>query len=518
LSNFANKASTAVLGVGVALGAYAVDQAFKFQEGMDTLANQTNLTKSQLDRLGTSIQNISDVTGVSNADLQTSALTIYQAGYKGAQATKLLTDAAKASVITNASVTDTTQALVAAQSLQIAKGMDVTKLTGILVKGSKEFVGGLSAEEQMLSGRVGVALANYGLNLKTIIPIGAQFAKDGLPTRSISSFANALGNIEKPMTDSKGKLTTYASGLEKVGLSQATLSEDLRKGNIVGILTQIKDVAASSGKPLSEIANAVFGTTGGAAASALVRNLSDLASAQQNLTGAGAGSLQSGFKTAVEQLGPQLKVLKANFDNLMVNAGKLLLPALSDVTKWANDFFKALKDNPILRDVLGAGLATVFALALAVKIKSLFSSIAGLFGKGSQAVQLDANTTALQENTDALLGKSGGGLGGAGEATSAEEAGGAAVAGGAVAAAAVVLAPFAALAAWAALNPETNAQIRKAEKIASGQTTGRFGLVGQVGAGQGSSALDQSALAAGLAIERGRNSGTTNVTVHVHAR
>jgi len=183
MTAFGSKAATATIGLGLALGGYAVDQAYKFQESLDKIKNQAGLTTAQTDALGKSIQNISNVTGVADSQLATAALTISQAGIKGASAVTLLNDAAKAAVITNASVADTTKAIVAAQTLQVAKGMDVTKLTGILVKGSKDFVGGLSAEEQMLSGRVGVALAKYGIGLKQIIPLGAEFAKVGLPAR-----------------------------------------------------------------------------------------------------------------------------------------------------------------------------------------------------------------------------------------------------------------------------------------------------------------------------------------------
>ena len=206
-------------GVAAAVGVYAVDAALKFNEQMDKVKLQAGLTKEQTDQLGQSILNISSSLGVTTSDLATGALTIEQAGIKGAAATTLLNNAAKASIITNASVADTTKAIVAAQTLQVTKGMDVAKLTGILVKGSQDFVGGLASEEQMLQGRVGVALAKYGLSLQTIIPLGAEFAKVGLPTRSIASFANALGNLQKPLTDSKGKLTSYAQGLERVGLS-----------------------------------------------------------------------------------------------------------------------------------------------------------------------------------------------------------------------------------------------------------------------------------------------------------
>ena len=330
------------VGVATAVGVYAVESAYKFQDGLDKIKNQAGLTTLQMEELGKSIRNISVVTGVSTSDLETAALTVEQAGIHGAAATKLLTDAAKAAVITNASVADTTKAIVAAQTLQISKGMEVDKLTGILIAGSKGFVGGLAAEEQMLQGRVGVALSKYGLSLQTIIPLGAEFSKVALPTRSIATFANALGNLQKPMTDSKGKLTAYAQGLNLVGLSQEKLARDLRVGNITGILTQIKQAAQDSGKPLSEVTQAVFGSTGSGAASVLIKNLNDLSAAQKNLAGAGAGSLAKQTQAAIMTPAQQIKIFQQSLNKAMVSLGTVALPWVITGVKFATGVLETI--------------------------------------------------------------------------------------------------------------------------------------------------------------------------------
>src|ERR1700674_3882703 len=384
-SAFASKAATAVVAVGAAIGIYAVDKAYKFQEALDAIARQSGASTAGVQRLGAAILNISTQTGVATTDLTQAGLAIEQAGYRGAAAQTLLTDAAKAAVITNASAADTVHALIAAETLQIAKGMDVTKLTGVLVAGAKDFTGGLQAEEKMLSGRVGVALANYGLHLKDIISLGAEMTKVGLPTRSIVSFTTGLANLEKPLTSATGKFTTYAKTLARLGLNQQDLATLLRRGNLVGLLTQINDAAVRGGGPLSQYVNAVFGASGGAAASVLIKNLSTIKDIQTNIAGAGAGSLAGSFKSAIQQIGPQLHILMAQVDVLMIRAAKLLLPALTDVVKWANDFFGVLKKSAVLREVFGVTLATLFAGAVAVKLTALIRSIIGLFGVSGAA-------------------------------------------------------------------------------------------------------------------------------------
>jgi len=138
---------------------------------------------------------------------------------------------------------------------------------------------------------------------------------------------------------------------------------------------------------------------------AVLKDFNSYLAAQKNLVGANAGTLGTSFAEALKQIGPQLNVLKANFDNLMINAGKLLLPAVSDILKWVGGFAKAINSNPLLKDLLGAGAGLAFGVAVASKIKGALNTVMGLFGKSAQTVSLNANTAALEANTLALGGK-----------------------------------------------------------------------------------------------------------------
>ena len=408
MAAFGSKAATATIGLGLALGGYAVDQAYKFNEALDKVKNQAGLTTEQTDALGKSIQNISNVTGIANSQLLSAALVAKQAGLNAAQTTALLTNSAKASVITGSSVVDVTKSIVAAQTLQVSKGMDVAKLTGILVKGSQDFVGGLTAEESMISGKIGVSLAKYGIGLKQIIPLGAEFAKIGLPTKSIVAFTKSLSSIEKPTKDAKGNLTSYAKGLEQVGVSQQKLESYLRTGNLAGMLTYIKTAAGGNLQKEGFLTTAIFGSSGSASALAVLKDYNAYLKESKNLTGAGAGTLGTSFAEALKQIGPQLNVLKANFNNLMINAGKLLLPTVAKIASWASSFASELNKNKALRDVLGIGAGAAFGVAVASKITKSIQSVMGLFGKGAGIAATNANTAALEANTIALGGKAAG--------------------------------------------------------------------------------------------------------------
>jgi len=408
MAAFGSKAASAVIGVGVALGVYAAHEAYKFQEALDKVQNQAGLTTRQTEELGKSIQNISNVTGVTNEKLLEAALITRQAGLSAASANDLLNASAKASVITNSSVVDVTKSIVAAQTLQIAKGMEIADLTGVLVKGSYAFVGGLQAEEAMLSGKIGVSLAKYGLGLKEIIPLGAEFAKIGLPTKSIVAFTKSLGLITAPIKDAKGNFTAYAKSLTSLGLDQEKLAASMRSGDIVGLFSQIKAVSGGNASKEGVLASAVFGSAGSGAALAILKDYNAYLKESKNLTGAGAETLTSGFDEALKQIGPQLNVVKTNFNNLMVDAGKLLLPTVAKITSWVSSFAAELNKNDALRKVFGVTAATAFVVAVASKITKSIQSVMGLFGKGAGIAATNANTAALEANTIALGGKAAG--------------------------------------------------------------------------------------------------------------
>ena len=403
MAAFANKASTAMIGFGVGAIAYGVDAAYKLQEALDAVKNQSNLTDAQSEKLRGHIIDTSNQTGISAEALAKASLIMSQAGITGAKSFQLMNAAAKAAVITNTDVASVTQTLISAQTLQVAQGMSVVDLTGKLVAGSKSFVGGLQAEEAMLKGRVGVALANYGLKLSQIIPIGAEFTKVAMPARSVASFAQALGNIQNPTK-------AYAKGLASVGLSAAQLGRDVRSGNVIQLLKDVNEAAIKGGGPLSQYTNAVFGKTGGAGASVLIKNLQDLVKVQNQVSGGGANSLGKSFADASKQLGPQLKIFDANLTNALISVGQVVLPKLAGLLSGLNSFFK----NKGAVEAVGITLGAAFAASVTLKIANLVKGIAGLFGKGAQVIATDANTAALEANTAALGGEVagvGGGLG-----------------------------------------------------------------------------------------------------------
>lgn len=392
---YMGKASTAVLGLGVALGGYALEKAFSFQEGLDKLQNQAGMTAAQAKILGTAILNISSATGATTPDLLAAGLAVEQAGVKGARAQQLLNDAAKASVITGQSVVDTSKEIVSIEQLQIAKGMSLANLTGLLVAGAQHTVGGMTALAGVLQGRVGVALASTGMKMRDIIAVGAEFSMVGLQSRAAATFATSLAKLNGSLTTTHvttkrtyTTLSTYALALKAVGLSQAQLASTMRTGGLPALLNELKDAAAGSTPKLQELLQVVFGTAGAASANLVIDHLKQIGKFQKQISGAGAGSLQSGFKGALTQLGPQLHLLESRFNVLFTRAGRMLLPALSEVEKWALQASDAFAKSPGLRHGMATGFEAALAIAGGVKAAEIGSKIAMVFGADAAAVDI----------------------------------------------------------------------------------------------------------------------------------
>src|ERR1039458_1265986 len=70
LSNFANKASSIIIGAGVGIAAAATDLAYKYDEALSQMQQSTHLTASQMDYLKTKILDVSTRSEEHTSELQ----------------------------------------------------------------------------------------------------------------------------------------------------------------------------------------------------------------------------------------------------------------------------------------------------------------------------------------------------------------------------------------------------------------------------------------------------------------
>lgn len=399
-------ANAIAVGVGGAL-VYGVREAYKYNEALDAIANQSGASASEIDYLKGKIFDVSNATGFSATTLADAALQIEKAGIRGAAAYGMLNDAAEAARITGGQVTDVVQTIVSAQTLQIAKGESVAQITATLVAANRLHLGSMDSLVSMLQGPVASRLAEYGVNLQEATSFLDIGSKAGLTNaRSLNAMLTALGKLENP-TKSQNAL------LEKYGLSAQLLTNIMKQPDgLIQVMERLRTVAAQTGTPVSALANAVFGSGGGgAAASAFINNAGALVNVYKQLAGANPATLQAQFQDTMKQLGPQLDKAGANLNNALLNVGEAILPDVAKVTGWVATFASALNSNQTLRDVLGGGALLIAGGVVANKIYSAFQAVKSIFTGTEQAAQ----TTLLQaiaDNTAALVAEGGGGGGG----------------------------------------------------------------------------------------------------------
>jgi len=254
-NKFASKASTAVIGLGGAIAGYAVDQALKFNDVLDKIQNQTNASAGEIDKLKTSILNISSQTAISSDNIGNAFLQVEKAGYRGKAAYDLVNAAAKASAITGGDVVSTTQSVVAIQRLQIARGMDVAAISDLMVNANKMHIGSLESLTGVLTGKVGGALAAAGLNLAEMASVSSVASQAGFGTaKAYTSLATGLEKIENPTSAS-------AKQMKALGLNAETLAATARKPGtgLVDVLKMLETQSRKTGIPMNTLIKDTFG-------------------------------------------------------------------------------------------------------------------------------------------------------------------------------------------------------------------------------------------------------------------
>ncbi len=354
LSGFASKASTAIIGVGVAFAAYATDEAYKFQEALDKVQNTTNVTTKELSHISSESLKISDATGQTAVNIVGAYGAVEAAGYKRAAADKAVTAAAKLTLIAGGDVVANTQSLIAAQNLGITKGMSAAKVADLLTVALKGNEGGLSGVVSLLSGKVGAAFAGYHQSAGEAVAVANEFSMAGITqTRQIATFVQKLGALQGPMETtsiSNGKLTTtsasYVNSLKDVGLNvDKTTQAFTGPDGLVNGLKYLKTEADGSLPQLQRYLTAIFGATGVGAGTALIKNLSTLTTTINAANNASGTGLNKAASVAAGQLDNQMKIIEERLKNTAIQFGLKLLPYIETAITSTDSAVSAKTDR-----------------------------------------------------------------------------------------------------------------------------------------------------------------------------
>jgi hypothetical protein len=333
-----------------------VKSALDYKKSLEEIQHQSNASAAEVERLGSKVLEVSNQTATSNKEIASAYLEAEKAGLRKSAADNLVTASAKAAWITGGKVVDITKTLIAAQTLQIAKGMSTAEITDLLVNANKAHLGSIDTLASALQGRVGAALASHNVGLQESLVITDQLSKAGFSnSRAMVSFANAIGKAEAPTK-------TQVKSMQALHINSGLLGTMLTKPNgIIQAVQYLGQVSKTTGESAGSLATAVFGAGASGGATILINNAKNLANAYEQLKGSGA-DLNKQMADVKGTAAFQIKELMTQLKNAMTQLGLVALPivlkAVNLLTSALNSiqkFFKGTEGSAILQTITGHG-------------------------------------------------------------------------------------------------------------------------------------------------------------------
>ena len=391
MTAFGQKATTAVAAVGIAMVAYGIDKALKYNEALDKIQNQAGASVSELDYLKRVILTVSSQTAISSDQIANAFLQVEKAGIRGAAAYKLVDSAAKAAAITGGDVAAIATTIVAAQSLQITKGQSVAQVTDTLVKANQNHIGSLDNLVGLLKGRVGGALAAYGINLGEAAAVADIAAKAGYNNaRSLTTLAVGLGKVENPTT-------AQTKALKALGINADDLARTARHPG-TGLIDTLKALEVQSrktGVPLEKLISVTFGSGAVGLVSALAKQIPQLSALNASLQSSSSKGLANAFGITTEQLNFKIAQIKTQLTNALTGIGLLMLPTITDVANWVTTTTAYLQKHPLVQKIATDATIALFVAAIGKKLLGFLAPVLELLGISASAVTAAATGGAL---------------------------------------------------------------------------------------------------------------------------
>ena len=297
------------------------------------------------------------------------------------------TDAA----ITGGDVAAIATTIVAAQSLQITKGQSVAQVTDTLVKANQNHIGSLDNLVGLLKGRVGGALAAYGINLGEAAAVADIAAKAGYNNaRSLTTLAVGLGKVENPTT-------AQTKALKALGINADDLARTARHPG-TGLIDTLKALEVQSrktGVPLEKLISVTFGSGAVGLVSALAKQIPQLSALNASLQSSSSKGLANAFGITTEQLNFKIAQIKTQLTNALTGIGLLMLPTITDVANWVTTTTAYLQKHPLVQKIATDATIALFVAAIGKKLLGFLAPVLELLGISASAVTAAATGGAL---------------------------------------------------------------------------------------------------------------------------
>lgn len=315
----------------------AIKGASKFNSEITKLNTQAGVSKSQLSSLGDGVLQLAGQVGQSPDSLAEALFHVESnfasLGIKGPDALNLVKIAAEGAKVGGANLVDVTNTLTAA----VASGIPGVQNMGQAMGALNAIVGAGDMKMQDLAEAFGSGMVatvkGFGLSLTDVGAALAVFGDNNIRgAKAGTDLRVAVQSLASPVKSAKGEL-------QKLGLTQDTLAQDMRTGGLLKALEDLQGRFKATGVTATEqgqVITTLFGKKAGSGLNVLLDQMDRLKSKYPDIT-KGAGQFGSAWQTTSHTISTEFDGLKSGLEALGIKIGDVLLPPLTTVLGWIRD-------------------------------------------------------------------------------------------------------------------------------------------------------------------------------------
>lgn len=314
-----------LLGAAGLVGAFVVGakKANEFEAEMAKLSTQAGSTTREVATLTPQVLKLAQSVGIGPVGLAQGLYHLESAGFRGAEAMDLLTNAAKLARIGHADLEKTVQATIAIEASHIKGVHGAAEAMGMLNRivgvGDMRMEGFASA---MSSGIVPAA-ATFGMSLQDVGAAMATLTDNAIPPQE------AATRLRMTFSLLGAPSRAAAKALGSIGLESITLGEDLRKPN--GLLVAMRDLKShldasgmSAAQQAAVISRAFGGGRSSSAIMTLLGQMDRFELKYRQLGGTGdqiAGQFETAWERTQRTTSQKIAMLRGSFETFLVRLG-----------------------------------------------------------------------------------------------------------------------------------------------------------------------------------------------------
>lgn len=315
-----------IIGAAVASEHFAAE----FQTQMTRVQTLAGASKEEVARMGQEVLDLAPKVGVGPAELAKGLFVVESAGYKGAEAMKVLTTASEMSALGMGKTEDVTRALIGSMLTYTKEQLSAAQAGDILVKTVQ--LGNMKIDELVPAlARVNPLAAALGISFADVTSAIATFTHMGASAETAATGLRAvLSNILNDSAKTEKGFKLLSQTLGDTSISMVNFRKDISEQGLGGALLDLMEKANAAGEKGTEALNKIFPNV-----KALTEVLAIAGSQGENYARitremhAANGVLADGFAETQKTFDFHWKAFLAESEKVGILIGNVLLPQLT---------------------------------------------------------------------------------------------------------------------------------------------------------------------------------------------